>query len=376
MLLLMLLAVTGCDLVGGQAGQKPAAAVPPPPPVVEVTEVLVQDLPLVREWVGVLDGNVNATIRSQVTGYLISQKYREGDAVKKGQILFEIDPRTFLAEVQQAEAARNRQRALFEAATATLARVKPLAERNALSQRDLDEAIASEQSARAALEQASATLETARLNLGFTRIESPIDGIAGIAKAQIGDLLSPGAASELTTVSAVDPIKAYISISEREYLDFLKDRDYRVNDHPLQLVLVDGSVHPYPGEVTLVNREVDPTTGTLKIGALFPNPEARLRPGQFAKLRATVAMREGALLVPQRAVSEVQGRYFIAVVDAQNTVQMRAVVPGERTGSNRVIREGLKPGERVITEGTQKVRDGMTVSPRQAAPAAASSGGE
>jgi membrane fusion protein (multidrug efflux system) len=235
--------VTACDK---------AAPPPPAPPVVDVMTVLQKDVPIYSEWVGSLDGDVNATIRPQVTGYLIKQNYREGDAVKKGQTLFEIDPRTFQAAFDQAAAARSKQQAIYETAKANLARIKPLAEKNAVSQKDLDDATGQELSSRAALDQATAALDTAKLNLDFTRITSPINGIAGIAKAQIGDLLSPSATAELTTVSTVDPIKVYVNISEREYLKFSARYTQGKAEHvPLEMVLVDGSIYPKPGRFTL-----------------------------------------------------------------------------------------------------------------------------
>lgn len=349
-------------------------AAPPSSPataVVDVITVQQKDVPIYREWVGVLDGDVNATIRSQVTGYLVKQNYREGDFVKKGQILFEIDQRTFQSAVDQAKAARSQQQAKHVTAAAALARVKPLAEKNAVSLKDLDDAIGAELSARAALDQSNAALDAARLNLGFTRIISPIDGIAGIAKAQIGDLLSPTSQTELTTVSTVDPIKVYVNISEREYLKF-QERSLTTNPEniPLELVLIDGSTYPHPGKFSYLNRQVDATTGTFKVGSLFPNPDSRLRPGQFAKVRATSTVQKGALLVPQRAVTEVQGKYLIAVVGEGNKIDIRQVKPGDRVGSDWIISEGLKPGETIVVEGTQKVRPGVIVTPKPFDPAA------
>jgi len=359
--LLALFFAAGCDK---------ATPPPPAPAIVDVITVVQKDVPIYREWVGSLDGDVNATIRPQVTGYLIKQNYREGDAVRKGQTLFEIDPRTFQAAVDQASSARSKQQAIHVTAAANLARIKPLAEKNAVSQKDLDDATGQELSARAGLDQASAALESAKLNLGFTKVVSPIDGIAGIAKAQIGDLLSPSATAELTTVSTVDPIKVYVSISEREYLQFLeRSTTAKAETIPLELILIDGSSYPKPGRFTLMNRQVDPTTGTFKVGALFPNPEARLRPGQFAKIRATSTVHKDALLVPQRAVTEIQGKYLIAVVGEGNKVDIRPVKPGERVGSDWIISEGLKAGEQIVVEGTQKVRPGAVVTPKPYAPA-------
>lgn len=349
-------------LAGCENAEPPAPAAP----VVEVMTVAQKDVPIYREWIGSMDGDINATIRPQVTGYLIKQNYREGDAVKKGQVLFEIDPRTFQSAFDQANAARSKQQAMATTAAANLARIKPLAAKNAVSQKDLDDAIGQDLSSRAALDQANAALDTAKLNLEFTKITSPISGIAGIAKAQIGDLLSPGATAELTTVSAVDPIKVYISISEREYIKFREETSAtnKPKDVPLALILVDGSTYPKGGKFTLMDRQVDVTTGTFKVGALFPNPDGHLRPGQFAKIRATFAVQKDALLVPQRAVTEVQGKYLIAVVGEGNKVDVRQVKPGERIGSDWIISEGLKAGEKVVVEGTQKARPGAVVEPR------------
>ncbi len=353
-----LLLVTGCD--------KQQAA-PPAPPVVEVVSVAQRDVPIYMEWIGSLEGDVNAVIRPQVTGYLIKQNYREGDLVKQGQALFEIDPRTFQAAVEEAKGLRAQQAARHQTTQANLARIKPLAALNAVSQKDLDDATGGDLSAKAALEAAEASLQTAKLNLGFTKIASPVTGIAGIAKAQIGDLLSPSMPTELTTVSNVDPIKVYFNISEREYLKVAnaaaamgKKRE-RV---PLELFLVDGSLYPYPGQTSVLNRQVDVSTGTFKVAALFPNPNNLLRPGQYGKVRATMAVEKGALLVPQRAVTEIQGKYLVAVIGADNKVEIRPVTVGERIGSDWIISKGLQPGEQVIAEGTQKVRAGMAVSPK------------
>ncbi|EXI81180.1 MAG: Acriflavine resistance protein A precursor [Candidatus Accumulibacter sp. BA-94] len=364
---LLLVAATGCS-------EKKAAA--PMVPVVEVVQVVQKDVPIYMEWVGTMDGNINAVIRPQVTGYLIRQNYREGDLVQKGQPLFEIDPRTFEAAVDEAKGVRAQKVARFDTASANLARIKPLAEKNAVSQKDLDDATGAFQSAKAELEAADANLKTAKLNLGFTRITSPITGIAGIAKAQIGDLLSPSGA-ELTTVSSVDPIKVYFNISEQEYLKVATAASAAgrsTEDVPLELILVDGSTYPHQGKVSVLNRQVDVTTGTFKVASLFPNANNLLRPGQFGRIRATMAVVKGALLVPQRAVTEMQGKFLLAVVGADNKVDIRPVVVGDRVGSDWLIADGLKPGERVVAEGTQKVRPGMTVETKPFVPAAPATG--
>ena len=353
-----LLITTACD--------KEKAA-PPGPPAVEVVSVAQRDVPIYMEWIGSLDGNVNAVIRPQVTGYLIKQNYREGDLVKQGQPLFEIDPRTFEAAVEEAKGLRAQQVASFETTKANLDRINPLAAVNAVSQKDLDDATGAHLSAKAQLEAADASLKTAKLNLAFTKITSPVTGIAGIAKAQIGDLLSPSMPTELTTVSTVDPVKVYFNISEREYLKVANaalaagSKPERV---PLELFLVDGSLYPHAGKVAVLNRQVDVSTGTFKVAALFPNPDNLLRPGQYGKVRATMSVDKGALLVPQRAVTEVQGKYLVAVVGTDNKVDIRPVTVGERVGTEWVIAKGLQPGEQVIAEGTQKVRPGATVAPK------------
>ena len=356
---LVLILAAGCDK---------AAPPPPAPPSVEVVKVAQRDVPIYMEWIGSLDGNVNAVIRPQVTGYLVKQNYREGDMVKQGQPLFEIDPRTFDAAVDEARGVRAQQAARYETSKANLARIKPLAARNAVSQKDLDDAVGAELSTKAALDAAEASLKTAQLNLGFTRMASPITGIAGIAKAQIGDLLSPSMATELTTVSAVDPIKVYFNISEREYLKVAESHNPEKKPRPIELILVDGSFYPEQGKFLLLNRQVDTTTGTFKAAAQFPNPKNLLRPGQYGKIRVTMSVNKDALLVPQRAVTEMQGKYLVAVVGADNKVEIRPVTVGERIGTEWIVSTGLKPGESVVAEGTQKVKPGVTVSPKPFAP--------
>ncbi len=359
------------------ACDKEKAAPAPAVPVVQVVEAAQRDVPITMEWVGAMDGNINAAIRPQVTGYLIRQNYREGDMVKKGQLLFEIDPRTFEAAVDEATGIRAQKVARLETTSANLARIKPLAEKNAVSQKDLDDATGAFQSAKAELEAADANLKTAKLNLGFTRITSPITGIAGIAKAQIGDLLSPSG-GELTTVSSVDPIKVYFNISEQEYLKVATATNAagkKAQDVPLDLILVDGSTYGHRGKVSVLNRQVDVATGTFKVASLFPNPNNLLRPGQFGRIRATMQVVKGAVLVPQRAVTEMQGKFLLAVVGADNKVDVRPVVVGERVGSEWLIAQGLKAGEKVIAEGTQKVRPGMTVQTKPFVPVAPTPGG-
>jgi membrane fusion protein, multidrug efflux system len=372
-LFLGVLATAGCE------NKKEAVA--PPPPTVDVIAVAVRDVPIYQEWVGSLDGNVNAVIKPQVSGYLIKQNYIEGQVVKKGQVLFEIDPRTFQAVLDQTKGALDqakgdlaRAEAAYVTAKADLARVKPLAAKNAVSQKDLDDATgrdlasrASVEAAKAAIVAATANVESAKLNLEFTKITSPVEGIAGIAKTQLGNLVGPTSTQELTTVSSVNPIKAYINVSEREYLS-VRDSGQKLEDVPLQLILADGSIYPQKGKFALADRQIDPTTGTLRVGSLFPNPGNVLRPGGFATVKAIMSVQKGAILIPQRAVSDIQGKYLVAVVGSDNKVDIRQVKVGPRIGSEWIISEGLKPGEAVVAEGTQKVRPGAAVTPKPFTP--------
>lgn len=360
---------------------KKKEVVAPPPATVEVVAVLQKDVPLYHEWVGTMDGSVNAVIKPQVSGYLIKQNYLEGQFVKKGQALFEIDPRTFQAVVDQAKGSLDqakaelaRQESSSVTAKADLARIKPLAARNALSQKDLDDAVGKELGSRAAVDAAragiataQANLDKANLDLNFTKITSPVDGIAGIAKTQLGNLVGPSSSQELTTVSNLNPIKVFINISEQEYLK-VRSASKSEENIQLELILTDGSVYRHKGKFAIADRQIDPATGTLKIGSLFPNPDNLLRPGQFGKVRAHTTTQKGALLVPQRSITEMQGRYLVAVVGSDNKVDIRQVTVGERVGSNWLISAGLKPGEQIVVEGTQKVRPDAIVNPKPFTP--------
>ncbi len=377
--------------------------VQPQAPIVEVAEVTQKDVPVYSEWVGTTDGMVNATIRAQVQGYLIKQNYTEGDFVKKDQVLFEIDPREYQAALDQAKSVLHQSKAAleqakadvsgkearWETAKANLKRIRPLAEQNAVSQKDLDDAVGLELSGRSAVEAgkaaviaaesqvlgAQAAVDKAQLNFGFTRITSPIDGIAGIAKAQIGNLVGPGSIEELTTVSTIDPIKCYISLSEQEYMRAQEERSKRVGRVPLHLILSDGTTYPHKGEFAFADRQVDVRTGTIRVATTFPNPERLLRPGMFSRVRAEMGIKKGALLIPQVAVSEVQGKYFVAIVSPENKVAIKPVKVGQWFGQLWVIDEGLRAGEKVVAEGTQKVREGMVVSPKPFGPKAQAEAG-
>jgi membrane fusion protein, multidrug efflux system len=331
-------------------------------PLVEVTDVIRQDVPIYTEWTASTDGLVNATIRAQVQGYLVRQTYRDGDIVRKGQVLFEIDPRSFRAALDQAQGQLAQARARWDNAKANLERIKPLVEQRAVSLKDLDDAVGNEQASQAAVASAQASVDKARLDLDFTKILSPITGIAGIARAQIGNLVGPGSIEELTMVSTVDPIKVYIPMTEQEFLQNVEKSRDRAEGMELRLILANGMVHPQKGTFAFADRQVDLKTGTIKVAVLFPNPGNALRPGQFAKVRARTMVRKGALLVPQRAVAELQGRYQVAVVDRQNKVSIRPVRAAERIGNLWVIDEGLNAGEQVVAEGLQKVRQGTIVT--------------
>jgi membrane fusion protein (multidrug efflux system) len=326
---------------------------------------------------------VNAEIKAQVTGYLLTQRYTEGSFVKKGQLLFELDPRPFQAALDQAKgqlAQANAQELQAEAnqgkTQLDVARYTPLAKAKAVTEQDLDNAVqgnlaakAQVEAAQAAIVAAKATVETAELNLGFTTIRSPIDGIAGLAQAQIGNLVSAGSSS-LTTVSTVDPIKAYFTVTEQEYLRWVREnpieseREARAREIELELVLADGTIYPYKGQFYVADRQVNIQTGAIRLAGLFPNPGNILRPGQYVRVRAVTDIRRNALLVPQRAVTELQGLYEVAVVDGANKVNIRPVTVGERSGSMWIIEGGLKRGERVVVEGIQQARPNLVVNPK------------
>jgi RND family efflux transporter MFP subunit len=406
---------------------------------VEVIKVEQTDVPLYSEWIGTTDGMVNAEIKAEVTGYLLRQDYKEGSFVRKGQLLFEIDPRPFQAALDQARGQVAQYQGQLEQATSQVTQAEaqvgqansqllqsqaqlnqaqanqvktqldvnkytPLAEQKAVTQQDLDNAVqanlvakaqveaaragveaaraqlraataqigtakAAISSAKGQIENARAVVKTAELNLGFTRVISPIDGIAGIAQAQVGNLITT-TSSPLTTVSTVDPIKVYFTLNEKEYLKYNKSNlinaqhGASVAQLELELTLSDGSSYPHKGSFFFADRQVDPKTGAIRAAGIFLNPGNVLRPGQYGRVRAVTSTKEEALLVPQRAVTELQGSYQVAVVGADNKIEIRTVKVGDRSGSQWIIEDGLKPGETVVAEGTQKVRPGILVNPR------------
>lgn len=356
----------------GGCQSKQAAA--PSPTEVGVVEVVQKDVPIYSEWVATLDGYVNAQIQPQVTGYIIQQNYKEGSFVRKGDVLFEIDPRPFQAVLDQAKAQLAQAEAQMGKTKLDVDRDTPLAKERAIAQSQLDNDIQANLAAKAAVKSGQAQVEQSELNLGFTHVTSLLDGIAGIAQVQLGNLVSQ--TTVLTSVSQVNPIKAYFPISEQEYLRFAERINAQSQQQvpkdapPLDLVLADGSIYPQKGWMLLADRQVDVTTGSIRIVSAFPNPKNFLRPGQFGRVRAATSTKLGALIIPQRAVTELQGTFQVAVVGTDNKVNIRLVKVGERVGTLWIIEEGLKPGERVVVEGVQKVRGGVLVNPKPIAPAA------
>jgi membrane fusion protein (multidrug efflux system) len=401
--------VTGMVVVPKGTTSKKAASAPPAPGV-EVVRVQQRDVPIYKDWIGTLDGMVDADVKAQVQGYLLTKAYTEGSFVKKGQLLFEIDPKPFQAALDQANGQLAQSKGQLQKATAQLSQAKaqlaqaeanqgktqldvnrytPLAKQGVIAQQDQDNAVQSNlaakaqvsastaavetagggiDAARAAVESSEAAVMTAQLNLGFTKVVSPIDGVAGIAQAQVGNLVGPSSAP-LTTVSTVDPIKVYFTVAEQEYLNYIKgltetERVASQNSLELELVLADGTSYPQKGRYFATDRNVNQQSGTIRMAGLFPNPGNILRPGQYGRVRAATALRRGALLVPQRAVSEMQGIYQVAVVSDDNKIDIRRVKVGERLDSMWIITDGLRPGESVVVEGIQKVRPGGEVNPK------------
>jgi RND family efflux transporter MFP subunit len=371
-------------IVIGATRPKHASGTPPGgSPDVQVVLVEQKDVPIYGEWIGTLDGFSNADVRAQITGYLMKQGYQEGAFVKKGQLLFEIDPRPFQAALDQAKGQLAQATAILANAQAVQGRTEldvnrytPLAKEQAASQQDLDNAVQNNMAAKATvataeaqIKSAEAAVETAKINLDFTRLVAPIDGIAGQAQLQVGALVNLSSVP-VTSVSTVDPIKVYFTVGEPQYLAWRKrfptetTRQAAAKNLKLELILADGSTYAHDGVFYFADRQVNESTGAIRIAGLFPNPANILRPGGYGKVRAVIRVQPNALLVPQRAVSELQGGYQVAVVDSDNKVSIRTVQAGDRVGNQWVIAEGLKQGERVVAEGIQKVRPGMQVAPK------------
>lgn len=360
--------ILSSPLLMAACGEKSAPGAMPPP-MVSVATVQQKDVPISGDWVATLAGFTSAQIQPEVTGYLIKQDYREGSFVHKNDVLFEIDPRPFQAVLDQAKSQLEQANAQLGLATINVNRDTPVAKLHAIPQSQLDNDTQNKLAAEAVVQAAKASVETAELNLQFTQVRSLIDGIAGIAQTQIGNFVATS--TVLTTVSKVDPIKVYFPISEQEYLKLgakisgTVDLLSTSNRVPLELVLADGTTYPHKGTIIFADREVDPQTGTIRIVGEFPNPGNFLRPGQFGRVRAVTSYRKDALLIPQRAVTELQGKYQVAVVGSDNKVSIHTVTVGDRVGSMWIITDGLKPGDRVVTEGVQKVGEGAPVNPVQ-----------
>jgi RND family efflux transporter MFP subunit len=370
-------------IVGAVRPSKNALGAQPSTPDVEVVQVQKEDVPIYAEWIGTLDGLVNADVRAQVTGYLLKQGYQEGAFVKQGQLLFQIDPRPFQAaldqvqgQLAQAYASLANAQAVQRRTELDVQRYTPLAKEQAASQQDLDNsvqnnlaAIATVETAKAQIKTYEAAVETAKINLDFTRLIAPIDGIAGLAQLQVGALVTPGS-GVVTSVSTVDPIKVYFTVGEPQYLAWRRrfpteeKRAQADRDLHLQLILADGSTYPDEGKFFFADRQVNEATGAIRIAGLFSNPNNILRPGGYAKVRAVIRTQPGALLVPQRAVSELQGGYQVAVVGPDNKVDVRTVAVGDRVDNRWIITNGLNAGDRVVVEGVQRMRTGVHVNPK------------
>ncbi len=344
--------------------KKPTVA--PGPPEVQTADVIQQDVPIYTEWVAQLNGDTNAEIVPKVQGYLLKQNYKEGYFVNKGELLFEIDPRPFVAGLDQAKAQLAQAHAGLSKAETDVVRDTPLAEQNAIPQKQLDNDRAAQAAGKAQVAAAEAQVEQAQLNLAWTKVYSPIDGIAGRATSQVGDLV--GTTTKMTTISKVNPIRAYFSISENAYLGVagkvgavLRGND-KIPATPVEYIQANEVPYPRKGRIILVNREVSSQTGTIQLAAEFPNSDAVLRPGGFGRVRMRTGDNKNALLVPQRAIIEVQSAYQVVVVGPDNKATFRPVKVAEKVGSNWIVTEGLKPGEKVVVEGFMKVREGMPVS--------------
>lgn len=365
--------LVGCAvmLLAGACGGDDAKAGSGTAVDVVVAPVQVRDVPIIVEWAAQTFGANDVEIRARVKGFLTNKAYREGSPVQRGDLLFQIDPSEYQAAVAQARATMNEAQSNLAKANTDVARLRPLAERNAVSRQDLDHAVAAEQAAESQVAAAQAALSSAQLNLSYTRITSPINGLAGVSQADVGSLVGSPGPTLLTVVSQVDTVKVKFRISEQEYLTLrraLGDSVSTAARRParLELLLSDGSLFNQKGQVVTVDRNIDPATGTLGIEALFPNPSGLLRPGQFGRVRAPVTTRTNAILVPQRAVREMQGTFSVGVLKSDSTVEIRPVKAGARVGSDWVVDTGLVAGTVIVVEGMQKVRPGVKVRATQA----------
>jgi len=352
-LIMALIITNGCS----SSAEKPA----PPPPGVTVTPAIQRDVPIHQEWVGTMAGNVDADIRPKVEGFLLARLYTEGSYVAKGTPIFRLDGRQARAAVEQAEGNLALAHAALGQAEIDVRRYTPLVAKKAVSQAELDKALSSESAAKAGVDAHQAAVDNAKLNLGWTTVTSPISGIAGISKVQVGDLMTP--TTTMTTISSVNPIYVDVNVAEQDYLRFVREKTGRSAGQNLQLILGDGTVYAHRGRALFVNREVDSRTGTIQVRGEFPNPGNVLRPGQYARIRAVTELRKSAILIPQQAVSELQGVYQIGVVGADNKVTIKTVKLGPQFGDMWVVESGLEAGDNVVVDGLQRIKTGMTVAP-------------
>jgi membrane fusion protein (multidrug efflux system) len=357
-------------LAAASAGCSKEAPPPPPPPEVFVAEAVQKDVPVMMELVGQAAGSQDVEIRARVEGFLETVAFAEGTLIKKGQLLYQIDPKPLQAVLANARADLAKAQADLEKTKNDVTRLEPLAKQQAVSRQELDNAVSAREAATAQVEARKAAVEKAELDLGYTTVTSPVDGLIGTTKVKAGNLVGRGESTLLVTISIIDPIFFRAGLAEAEYLRLARQmqieggRPEARGKVPIELVLADGTVHPHAGRVDAIERNIDATTGTLAVQMTFPNPERLVRPGQYGRARFVVETKTGALLVPQRAVQELQNLYSLAIVGADNTVTFRTVKVGPRDGSLWVIEEGLKAGEKVIAEGVQRVREGMTVHPK------------
>ena len=352
-LIVALIICVGCS----SNAEKPA----PPPPGVTVTPAIQKDVPIHQEWVGTMLGNVDADIRPKVDGFLLSRLYTEGSYIEKGAPMFQLDKRQAQAAVEQAQGNLERARASLGQAQIDVRRYTPLVAQRAISQAELDKALSSETAGKAGVDANQAVLDNAKLNLGWTTVTSPISGIAGVSKVQIGDLMTP--ITVMTTISSVNPIYVDFNIAEQDYLRFVREKTGRSAGQDLELILGDGTVYPRRGHALFVNREVDSRTGTIQVRGEFSNPGNVMRPGQYARIRAVTELRKSAVLIPQQAVSELQGVYQVGVVSADNKVTIKTVKLGPQSGDMWVVESGLQVGDNVVIDGLQRIKTGMTVAP-------------
>ena len=344
-------------------------------PEVLVTVVAPKDVPRVLERVATLDGFINANINAQVQGYIVSRDYQEGSVVKKGDLLFQIDPRPFEAALAQAKGTLAKDKANQVKADADEKRAMDLFNKKVISDQERDTATAAAQAGRANIEADEAAVKQAEINLGYTKITAPIDGVTGFANNQVGDLVGPST-GPLTTMSQIDPIKAVVTAGEGPFTDFVSrhpdatEREAYIRSRDFELILGNGTVYPHKGKFYALDRSLDPKTGSIRYYVTFPNPGNILRPGQFGNVRFVADMKKGAMVIPQEAVNELQGSYQVAVVDENNKAHIRPVKMGERIGAMWEVTEGLKPGDKVVVQGGQKVREGSTVTAKDWTPPA------